>query len=135
MCVRTWLTEPQTPYGDLHIIPLQIVPYPYPLSTVFPQAVPPAGSISSRAASIRGQPQAQQPQAGMSNGSPIPIQPPQHALPDQPAGGVGAAKDLLHDVEPGKTTWEETTGYLKVMEYRYTKFALEPGTGRWAMIR
>lgn len=26
-------------------------------------------------------------------------------------------------------------GFLKVMEYRYTKFALEPGTGRWAMIR
>lgn len=41
----------------------------------------------------------------------------------------------MSDVEPGKTVWEETTGLLKVMEYRYTKFALDPTTGRWAMIR
>ena len=53
----------------------------------------------------------------------------------EPEGGVGAAKDLTQDVERGKTTWEETMGFLKVMEYRYTRFALEPGTGRWAMIR
>lgn len=26
-------------------------------------------------------------------------------------------------------------GFLKIMEYRYTRFALEPTTGRWAMIR
>jgi cation-transporting ATPase 13A2 len=103
----------QTPYGDLHIIPLQVIPYPYPLSTVFPQAVtvPP-----SRAASVRG------------------IQPPTHAI-DGEAGGVGAAKDLTQDVEQGKLTWEETMGFLKIMEYRYTKFALQPGTNRWAMIR
>lgn len=53
----------------------------------------------------------------------------------EPAGGVGGAKDLMSDVEPGKTVWEETAGLLKVMEYRYTKFALDPTTGRWAMIR
>ena len=26
-------------------------------------------------------------------------------------------------------------GFLKIMEYRYTRFALEPYTGRWQMIR
>lgn len=41
----------------------------------------------------------------------------------------------MSDVEPGKTVWEETTGLLKIMEYRYTKFALDPSAGRWAMIR
>lgn len=119
-----WLVV-ETPYGDLHIIDLQVIPYPYPMSTVFPQAVP---SVSSRAASIRGQPT-----PGVSNGHGI--QAPVYALPEQPPGGVGGAKDLLHDVEPGKTTWEETMGFLKVMDYRYTRFALEPGTGRWSMIR
>lgn len=57
-----------------------------------------------------------------------------HSISGVP-GGVGAAKDLLPDLEPGKTTWEETMGFLKVMEYRYTRFALDPATGRWAMIR
>lgn len=41
----------------------------------------------------------------------------------------------MHDVERGNTTWEETMGFLKVTEYRYTRFALDPATGRWAMIR
>lgn len=68
----------------------------------------------------------------VANGSPVP---PNHVLNGEPQGGVGAAKDLTQDVERGKTTWEETMGYLKVMEYRYTRFALEPGNGRWAMIR
>ncbi|KAK1925519.1 putative cation transporting ATPase [Papiliotrema laurentii] len=120
----------ETPYGDLHIIPLQIIVYPYPLSTVFPQAIAPNTAGSSQAPSIRvanGQPN------DPSNGSPI--RPPTHTLNGEPEGGVGAAKDLTQDVERGKTTWEETMGFLKVMEYRYTRFALEPGTGRWAMIR
>jgi cation-transporting ATPase 13A3/4/5 len=81
--------------------------------------------MSSRDPSIRGAPAA--------NGSLI--QPPVHTINREPEGGVGAAKDLTQDVEPGKTTWEETMGFLKVMEYRYTRFALEPGNGRWAMIR
>lgn len=67
-------------------------------------------------------------------GSPAAAQIPTHAINGEP-GGVGAAKDLTQDLEPGKTTWEETMGFLKIMEYRYTRFALEPGTGRWAMIR
>ena len=114
-----WLVV-ETPYGDLHIVPINVIPYPYPLSTVFPQAIPPGGS-SSRAASVRGH-------------TSVPVAP-VHAINGDQPGGVGAAKDLMHDVERGNTTWEETMGYLKVMEYRYTKFALEPGTGRWAMIR
>lgn len=67
----------------------------------------------------------------MSNGS----SPMRHAINGEPAGGVGAAKDLLHDVERGNTTWEETMGFLKVTDYRYTRFALDPATGKWAMIR
>lgn len=114
-----WLVV-ETPYGDLHIVPVNVIPYPYPLTTVFPQAIIP-GASGSRGTSIRGQ-----------TGVPVA---PVHALDGEQPGGVGAAKDLMHDVERGNTTWEETMGYLKVMEYRYTKFALEPGTGRWAMIR
>ncbi|KIR42837.1 cation-transporting ATPase 13A3/4/5 [Cryptococcus deuterogattii 99/473] len=116
----SWLVV-ETPYGNLHIIPLHIVPYPYPLSTVFPQSIPPAsansanGSVSLTSSSAPAKPL--------------------HSLNGEPAGGVGGAKDLMSDVEPGKTVWEETTGLLKVMEYRYTKFALDPTTGRWAMIR
>ncbi|WVR06383.1 hypothetical protein IAU60_003414 [Kwoniella sp. DSM 27419] len=118
----SWLVV-ETPYGDLHIIPLQIIAYPYPLSTVFPQSVhiAPQTVASSTAGSLRGT-------NGLA-GSSTP-----RAANGGP-GGVGGAKDLLPDVEPGKTTWEETMGFLKVMEYRYTKFALDPATGRWAMIR
>ncbi|WWC88708.1 uncharacterized protein L201_003621 [Kwoniella dendrophila CBS 6074] len=89
----SWLVV-ETPYGDLHIIPLQVIPYPYPLSTVFPQHFPTA-----------------------------------------PATAGSSAAPSVRDLEPGKTTWEETMGFLKVMEYRYTKFALDPANGRWAMIR
>ncbi|OWZ71730.1 hypothetical protein AYX14_02820 [Cryptococcus neoformans] len=116
----SWLVV-ETPYGNLHIIPLNIVPYPYPLSTVFPQSIPPASATSANGS------------FGLSSGS-ISAQP-LHSLNGEPAGGVGGAKDLMSDVEPGKTVWEETAGLLKVMEYRYTKFALDPTTGRWAMIR
>ncbi|WVQ65814.1 uncharacterized protein L199_003992 [Kwoniella botswanensis] len=118
----TWLVV-ETPYGDLHVIPLQIIPYPYPLSTVFPHHAPtaPPTAGSSTAPSLRGH-----------NGSPN-INHTSNG--DSAGGGVGGAKDLLPDLEPGKTTWEETMGFLKTMEYRYTKFALDPATGRWAMIR
>jgi len=64
-----------------------------------------------------------------------PIHPPIHALNGEAPGGIGGAKDLTQDIEHGKTTWEETMGFLKIVEYRYTRFALEPGTGKWAMIR
>ncbi|EIW73562.1 hypothetical protein TREMEDRAFT_67419 [Tremella mesenterica DSM 1558] len=117
----SWLMV-ETPYGDLHIVPLQIIPYPYPLSTVFPQTLT---ATTSKTPSIRGQP--------MTNGSPIPST--SHTLHGEPPGGVGAAKDLIPDVEPGRTTWEETMGFLKIMEYRYTRFALEPYSGQWSMIR
>ena len=69
----------------------------------------------------------------LANGSPVP--PNSHTLNGEPEGGVGAVKDLTTDVERGKTTWEEKMGVLKVMEYRYTRFAFEPSSGRWAMIR
>jgi cation-transporting ATPase 13A2 len=112
----------QTPYGDLHVVPIDIIPYPYPLSTVFPQYASPADQ--SQNPSIR------RGQTGPSRSSPLPS----HAINGAPAG-VGAAKDLLHDVERGNTSWEETMGFLKITEYRYTRFALDPATGRWAMIR
>lgn len=101
----SWLVV-ETPYGDLHIIPLNIISYPYPLSSVFPEiaSVPPSAGPGSRAESRTGS----------------------HAEMALPITG---------DVELGKTTWEEKTGHLKVMEYRYTRFALNPVTGKWCMIR
>lgn len=118
----------QTPYGDLHIVPLKVLPYPYPLSTVFPKAVVPSvanTATSSRAPSVM--------QA---------VPPVSHALNGEQPGGIGAAKDLVTkpavsngDVESGKTTWEETLGFLKVAEYRYTRFALNPASNQWVMIR
>lgn len=39
------------------------------------------------------------------------------------------------DLERGNVTWEETMGFLKVVEYRYTRFALDERVGRWAMVR
>jgi cation-transporting ATPase 13A2 len=116
-------TDLQTPYGDLHVVPIDIIPYPYPLSTVFPQYAPPADQ-SQNPSIRRGQ------TGTASRSSPLPS----HAINGAPAG-VGAAKDLLHDVERGNTSWEETMGFLKITEYRYTRFALDPATGRWAMIR
>lgn len=106
-----WLMV-ETPYGDIHIIPLQIVPYPYPLSTVFPQAHPPS-HVPSRPDSAAGSAR-----AGIDGAS--------SSTPTRANGG---------DVEQGKTTWEEKKGFLKVMDYRYTRFALDPANSRWAMIR
>ncbi|KAL7423997.1 hypothetical protein Q5752_001582 [Cryptotrichosporon argae] len=99
-----WLVV-ETPYGDLHIVPMQIIAYPYPLSTVFPRSTAPTAE-ASRATSVRG------------------------VAPD-PRG----AKDLVPDLERGQTTWEETMGFLKIVDYRYTRFALDPATGQWVMIR
>lgn len=117
-----WLMV-ETPFGDLHIVPLQVIPYPYPLSTVFPQHV--ATAVASRAGSVHNV---------ATNGLGL-AEVNGHQLNGEPPGGIGGARELVHDIEQGKTTWEETTGFLKVMEYRYTKFALEPLTGRWHMIR
>lgn len=65
-----------------------------------------------------------------------------HALNGELPGGIGAAKDLVTkpmgpngDVEAGKTTWEETLGFLKLVEYRYTRFALNPASNQWIMVR
>ncbi|WVO12601.1 hypothetical protein L204_100206 [Cryptococcus depauperatus] len=110
----------ETPYGDIHIIPIQIVPYPYPLSTVFPQSVLPTVALPDVS-------------CDQTNSS-TPVQS-THITNGKLTCGSGGAKDLMHDIEPGKIVWEETTGLLKITEYRYTKFALDPTTGRWAMIR
>ncbi|EKC97467.1 cation transporting ATPase [Trichosporon asahii var. asahii CBS 8904] len=105
----SWLVV-ETPYGDIHIVPMDVIDYPYPLSTVFP-----AAAAASAAASA-------------------------HASANASAA-ASAANSILngtnghHDVEQGKMTWEEKSGKLRVMEYRYTRFALDPLTGRWAMIR
>jgi cation-transporting ATPase 13A2 len=49
---------------------------------------------------------------------------------------AGGAKDLMNvDLEQGQVHFEETMGFLKTAEYRYTKFALQPGTGTWCMVR
>lgn len=100
-----WLVV-ETPYGDLHIVNLQVIQYPYPLSTVFPQiaASVPASRAESRA------------EISTDAGT---------ATPTRTNG----------DVEQGKVSWEEKLGLLKVMEYRYTKFALEPNSGKFVMIR
>ncbi|ODN81649.1 hypothetical protein L202_02049 [Cryptococcus amylolentus CBS 6039] len=116
----SWLVV-ETPYGDLHIISLDIIAYPYPLSTVFPQSIPPV-TVSPSCTS----------HSPSSSSTPVQAV---HSFSNEPAGGHGGAKDLMPDLEPGKQVWEETTGLLKVMEYRYTKFALDPTTGRWTMIR
>lgn len=123
----------ETPYGDLHIIPQQILDYPYPLSTVFPEvlSIPSSsrpetiGSTqSSRTPSIvAANARAHVPASANGNGNGL----------DTSKGG---AKDLMTiDLERGSTSWEETMGFLKIAEYRYTRFALQPGTGRWSMIR
>jgi cation-transporting ATPase 13A2 len=128
-----WLVV-ETPYGDLHIIQQDVVPYPYPLSTVFPQATtgkaihsrPPtvASTVGSRAPSIMAAAVAR---SHAPNGT------------DEPNGvpaSTGGAKDLMTiDLEQGQTAFEETMGFLKTAEYRYTKFALQPGTGRWCLVR
>jgi cation-transporting ATPase 13A2 len=141
-----WLVV-ETPYGDLHIIQQDVVPYPYPLSTVFPQALTggkTGNNVHSRA-----------PTVASTNGSRAPSimaaavarsHVPTTVMGDDSNGnssasnsiltGAGGAKDLMTvDLEQGQTSFEETMGYLKTAEYRYTKFALQPGTGKWCLIR
>jgi cation-transporting ATPase 13A2 len=141
-----WLVV-ETPYGDLHIIQQDVVPYPYPLSTVFPQALTggkTGTNVHSRA-----------PTVASTNGSRAPSimaaavarsHVPTTVMGDDSNGnssasnsiltGAGGAKDLMTvDLEQGQTSFEETMGYLKTAEYRYTKFALQPGTGKWCLIR
>lgn len=100
----------QTPFKDLNIIPLQSVSYPYPLSTVFP----PKSSSSS---------QTHLPNGDHASFSSMPVD----------------AKDMVPlDVERGSVTWEDTMGFLKVVDYRYTRFALDErqtGKEQWRMIR
>ncbi|GMK53976.1 hypothetical protein CspeluHIS016_0105620 [Cutaneotrichosporon spelunceum] len=95
----------ETPYGDLHIVDMKIISYPHPISTVFPDMASVPPSVLQSRAASRAGSRA-----------------------DTPTGTTG-------DVEVGKTTWEEKTGQLKVMEYRYTRFALNPVTGKWCMVR
>lgn len=43
-----------------------------------------------------------------------------------------------NDVEAGSVGWEDTMGFLKVVDYRYTRFVLDervPGKAQWRMIR
>ncbi|KAL1412859.1 hypothetical protein Q8F55_000608 [Vanrija albida] len=108
-----WLVV-ETPYGDIHIVDINVIDYPYPLSTVFPQQAPVSSRPESRADSRTG------PSDYQATGS----------TSRTPING-----NATPDLEQGKTTTEEKLGILRVMEYRYTRFALEPHSGRWCMIR
>ncbi|CED85070.1 ca-transporting atpase [Phaffia rhodozyma] len=111
----------QTPFKDINIIPFQTIPYPYPISTVFPPKLRTPSNTASRT----------------TTGTVTPTQ-----MNTRPAGHsiVPDAKDLIPlDIEAGSMTWEETMGFLKVVEYRYTRYALDErggeGKGTWRMIR
>jgi cation-transporting ATPase 13A2 len=106
----------QTPYKDLNIVPLQTIPYPYPLSTVFPSSsIPPATSSDT----VTGH-----------------STPRQLSISGSTSNTVSDAKDLVpSDLERGSMSWEDTMGFLKIIEYRYTKFALDERSGQWRMIR
>ncbi|KAJ9112557.1 hypothetical protein QFC19_000574 [Naganishia cerealis] len=105
----------ETPFGDLHIVPQKSIPYAYPVSTVFPQNIP-STTKPSRSATVA------------SNSS--------SRAPSVNNHGVGAARDMLTiDVERGETSWEETMGYLHVIDYRYTRFVWNAVLKKWKMIR
>lgn len=138
-----WLVV-ETPYGDLHIVKQEVVGYPYPLSTVFPQAL--TGKINGNGNGVGNGSRA--PTVASTNGSRAPsimvaavarAHAPSASTEDGSNGApssAGGAKDLMTiDLEAGQTSFEETMGHLKTAEYRYTKFALQPGTGRWCLIR
>jgi len=99
----------QTPYKDLNIQPIQTIPYPYPLSTVFP----PTRSSTSNTPN------------GTITGNTTPT----------PAGPNGAKILVPTDLERGRVGWEDALGFLKVVEYRYTRFALDERSGDWRMVR
>lgn len=127
---KGWLVV-ETPYGDLHIVPQTIVPYPYPVSTVFPSAAAPIAAKSSTRAPTPATgskaPSITTAAESSSSGT---------AAAAKPIGtSVGGAMDLISvDLEQG-THFEKTMGFLQTAEYRYTKFALHPVTGRWCMVR
>jgi cation-transporting ATPase 13A2 len=105
----------QTPFGDLHIVPQKMIPYAYPVSTVFPQNIP--STKASRSATVASNSSSRAPSVTKSH-------------------GVGAARDMLTiDVERGETSWEETMGYLHVIDYRYTRFVWNAVLKKWKMIR
>ncbi|KAL7416022.1 hypothetical protein BDY24DRAFT_337463 [Mrakia frigida] len=98
----------ETPYKDLNIQSIQTIPYPYPLSTVFP---PTRSSSTTPNGTLTG------------NTTPT------------PAGPNGAKILVATDLERGRVGWEDALGFLKVVEYRYTRFALDERSGEWKMIR
>ncbi|KAJ9123150.1 hypothetical protein QFC22_001343 [Naganishia vaughanmartiniae] len=105
----------ETPFGDLHIVPQKMIPYAYPVSTVFPQNIP--STKASRSATVASNTSSRAPSVVNNH-------------------GVGAARDMLTiDVERGETSWEETMGYLHVIDYRYTRFVWNAVLKKWKMIR
>jgi cation-transporting ATPase 13A2 len=100
----------QTPYGDLNTATLQTIPYPYPVSTVFPP---------SQTASVSSTP------VGTTTGNTTP----------SPAGPADAKVMVPLDLERGRIGWDDAMGFLKIVEYRYTRFALDERSGRWKMVR
>lgn len=119
---NAWMVV-ETPYGDLHIVDQQVLDYPYPLSTVFPQAANELPRTMSRTATIASA--SGSGTATPANGSTSELTPRR-----------GSAKDLVvADLERGQTTWEETLGFLRCLDYRYTRFVFQPGANRWQMIR
>ena len=94
-------------------------PYAYPVSSVFPQNIP-TTSKASRVPTIASSASSRAPSIAGPNGN----------------HGVGAARDMLTvDLERGETAWEETMGYLQVIDYRYTRFVWNSFLGKWKMIR
>lgn len=126
----------ETPYGDLHTINQKTLDYPYPLSTVFPQTASLAMSTAKNSA-IPSAESSRAPSIVAANAK-------LHAPPSGSdvasngtvTGNVGGAKDLTTvDLERGSVTFEETMGHLKMAEYRYTRFVLQPGSWQWTMVR
>lgn len=83
----------KTSHSDIALYPVRVLRYPYPLSTVFPQAeagaTPRRSSISS--------------------------------LPQPGNGGMQHEDDLLDK--------------LLVLDYRYSRYVLDPRSGLFSMVR
>ena len=52
-----------------------------------------------------------------------------------PAGPADAKVMVPLDLERGRIGWDDAMGFLKIVEYRYTRFALDERSGRWKMVR
>ncbi|WWD04834.1 hypothetical protein V865_002905 [Kwoniella europaea PYCC6329] len=120
----TWLVV-ETPYGDLHVIPLQIIPYPYPLSTVFPHhaATAPPTAGSSTAPSLRGH-----------NGSPNPNHTSNGHSAGGGVGGVPSATDGIFG-EPNARPYdmaEPKDFYMGQVLGKETAFDAKEGT--WLVV-